>query len=157
MASEFSVGDRVRNVAANIVGVVVEIDGNTVYLEQPNGCEADFAAADLVLEDAFQARHDRAVRDDGASREHDAIYETVLGNLYPTIVEKGQAHHLQARRMPGVAPRSWDTLSPLQKLNAIADTTGIPVKSWIEASRPASKPSLAALQLSVLEASGRKG
>ena len=38
----FKVGDTVRNVARDIVGVVVEMDGDTVYLEQSNGCEACF-------------------------------------------------------------------------------------------------------------------
>ena len=32
MASKFAVGDEVRNVAANIVGVVVDIDGDTVSI-----------------------------------------------------------------------------------------------------------------------------
>ncbi len=41
----FKVGDTVRNVAANVVGVVIEIDGDTVYLEQDNGCEVDFVAS----------------------------------------------------------------------------------------------------------------
>ena len=35
----FKVGEIVRNVAANVVGAVVETDGDTVYLEQSNGCD----------------------------------------------------------------------------------------------------------------------
>jgi hypothetical protein len=61
--SMFKVGDTVRNVARNVVGVVIEIDGDTVYLEQANGCEVDFVASALVYEKGFQARHDTSVRD----------------------------------------------------------------------------------------------
>ena len=156
MASKFAVGDEVRNVAANIVGVVVDIDGDTVYLEQPNGCEVDFAASALVLEDAFQARHDTSVRDDASSHQHDEIYAAVLQNLYPAIVEKGELHHARAKRVPGVAPRRWEDLSALQKLNAISEATEVSVKAWIDANRPGSRTSLAALQLSILAAAGRK-
>ena len=52
----FSEGDIVRNVAAGIVGTVVEVDGKTVYLEQENGVEVDFPAAALVLEQTFQSK-----------------------------------------------------------------------------------------------------
>ena len=38
----FNEGDIVRNVSADIVGVVVEVDGKTVYLEQENGVESIF-------------------------------------------------------------------------------------------------------------------
>ncbi len=156
MASQFKIGDTVRNVAANVVGVVVDMDGDTVYLEQSNGCEVDFAASALVLESAFQAKHDTAVRRDAASHQNDAVYDAVLSNLYPSVVEKGQAFHGQAKRIAGVTPRRWDELSSLQKLNAISEATGVPVKSWIDANRPGARTSLATLQLSVLKAAGRK-
>jgi hypothetical protein len=152
----FRVGDTVRNVAADVVGVVVEIDGDTVYLEQANGCEVDFAASALVLESAFQAKHDRSVREDAGSRESDAVYDAVVRNLYPAIVEMAQRAHARAKRVPGVAARSWESLSALQKLNAVSDATRVPVKAWIDAGRPAARPSLAALQLSILGSVGRK-
>ena len=63
----FKVGDTVRNVAANVVGVVVETDGETVYLEQSNGCEGDFAASALVLDNEYQARPATLGRDDAGS------------------------------------------------------------------------------------------
>lgn len=150
------VGDTVRNVAANVVGEVVEIDGDTVYLEQANGAEVDFPAAALVLESDFQARHDTSVRDDAGSRANDALYESVMDNLYPAIVALGQAAHAKIKPPPGIAPKSWDQLSALQKLNAISDATDIPVKGWIDANRPGAKPAIGPLQLSVLAAKGKK-
>ena len=152
----FKVGDTVRNVAANVVGVVIETDGDTVYLEQSNGCEVDFATSTLVLENVFQAKHDTSVRDDAASHENDALYDAVMGNLYPAVVEMGQLCHGQAGRVPGVVPKNWDDLSSLQKLNAISTATEVPVKTWMESSRPGAKTSLATLQLSVLAAAAQK-
>ncbi|MDH3282583.1 MAG: hypothetical protein OEQ18_15860, partial [Gammaproteobacteria bacterium] len=142
----FKVGDTVRNVAANIVGVVIETDGDTVYLEQSNGCEVDFVASALVLENEFQRRHDTSVRDDAGSHENDEVYNAVLGNLYPAIVAMGQRYHAQVDRIPGVAPKSWDGLSTLQKLNAISDATDVPVKTWIDSNRPGAKTAIGALQ-----------
>lgn len=152
----FKVGDTVRNVAANVVGVVVETDGDTVYLEQSNGCEVDFVASALVLENDFQAKHDSSVRDDAASHENDEIYEAVMSNLYPAIVQLGQLSRSQVKPIPGVVPKGWDALSSLQKLNAISEATEVPVKTWIDANRPGAKPTIGALQLSLLAAMGQK-
>jgi len=153
----FKVGDTVRNVAANIVGTVIETDGDTVYLEQSNGCEVDFVSSALVLESEFQAKHDTSVRDDAASHENDKVYDAVVGNLYPAVIDLGRQCHAQARRIPGIASKSWDALSSLQKLNAVSEATEIPVKTWIEANRPAAKMPIGALQLSVLAAVRQKG
>jgi hypothetical protein len=152
----FKVGDTVRNIAANVVGKVIEADGDTVYIEQSNGCEVDFPMSDLVLESAFQAKHDTTVRDDSGSHANDGVYEAVLSNIYPALVQMGQDSYAQIKRVPGVAAKSWDSLSSLQKLNAISAATEIPVKSWIDSNRPGAKTSIGKLQLSVLAASGRK-
>jgi hypothetical protein len=152
----FKVGDTVRNVALNVVGEIVEIDGDTVYLEQSNGAEVDFAASALVLENEFQAQHDLSVRDDAASHTNDKIYDAVLGSLYPAIIQMGQFAHSQIKRVPGVAESKWESLSSLQKLNAISEATEIPIKTWIDSSRPSAKPSIGTLQLSVLAAAGKK-
>ena len=153
----FKVGDTVRNVARNVVGVVVETDGETVYLEQSNGAEVDFAASDLVLEGEFQARHDTSVRGDEASHTNDAVYDSLLGNLYPRIIELGQLTHAHAKPTPGVNQKSWESLSSLQKLNAVSSATEVPVNTWIESNQPGAKTPLAKLQLSVLAAVGKKG
>lgn len=146
------IGDTVRNVSANVVGVVVEIDGGMVYLEQSNGCEVDFAAASLVLEEAYQAKHDTSVRSDAGSHENDAAYEAVIVNLYPAIIEIGQRSHADTKPIPGVAAKSWGELSALQQLNVISSATDVPIKSWLDANRVGAKPSLAELQLSALAA-----
>ncbi len=153
----FKVGDTVRNVARNVVGVVVETDGETVYLEQSNGAEVDFAASALVLENEFQARHDTSVRDDDASHKNDPVYDGVLANLYPHIVDMGRTAHTRTKPNPGVAQKSWDSLSSLQKLNAISTATETPVKTWIESNQPGAKIPLSKLQLSVLAKFGKKG
>ncbi len=146
----FKVGDTVRNVSRNVVGTVVEVDGDTVYIEQENGAEVDFEASALVLEDQFQARHDTSVQDDASARVNDPVYDAVLANLYPAVIEIGQRAHANAERIAGVAPRVWDDLSSLQKLNAISEATNVPVKAWIDANQPGANPPLSKLQLSVL-------
>lgn len=152
----FKVGDKVRNVAANVVGTVVETDGDTVYLEQSNGAEVDFDASNLVLESDYQAKHDTSVRGDASSRANDAVYDAVVDNLYPAIIEMGQVVHGKVKPAPGVAAKSWEALSALQKLNAISEATGVPVKAWIDANRPGAKPAIGPLQLSVLSDRGDK-
>ncbi len=74
----FNVGDVVRNVAANIVGEVVEIDGDTVYNVQDDGAEVDFQLATLVLESAFQAKLGCVVKEDVGSHAYDATYQAVI-------------------------------------------------------------------------------
>lgn len=152
----FEVGDTVRNVAADVVGVVVEIDGDRVYLEQSNGAEVDFPASSLVLEDDYQARHGTVVRDDQASHANDPVYDDVMRNLYPAIVELGQAAHEGAKPAPGVAPRTWNDLTSLQKLNAVSTATDVPVQDWVEANQPGGKVALGPFQLSILAKKSQK-
>lgn len=150
----FEVGDTVRNVAADVVGVVVEIDGDRAYLEQANGAEVDFSVSALVLEDEYQARHGASVRDDDASHANDPIYDDVMRNLYPAIVELGEAQHASVRTVPGVVPRRWNDLTSLQKLNAISVATDVPVQDWVDASRPGAKTAIGPFQLAVLRSRG---
>ena len=152
----FKVGDTVRNVAANVAGVVVEVDGDTVYLEQSNGCEVDFAASALVLETEFQAKHDTSVRGDAGSRANDAVYDAVMANLYPAVVRLGQLCHARVKPVAGVAPKGWDDLGALQKLNAISEATEVPVKTWLDAIEPGAATPIGPLQLSVLAAASQK-
>ena len=146
----FEVGDTVRSVAADVVGVVVEIDGETVYLEQPNGAEVEFKASSLVLEDDFQAKHGAAVRDDAASHANDPVYDEVISNLHPAVLELGEAVHAAAKPVRGVAPVHWGALTSLQKLNAVSMATDVPVQDWIDASKPGARKPIGPLQLSIL-------
>lgn len=146
----FKLGNTVRNVAANVFGVIVEIDGDTVYIEQNNGAEVDFQASALVLESTFQAKHGGVVQESSEAHVYDEIYQAVIDNLYPAILEIGRAAHVKIDRIPGVTPKQWDELSALQKLNVISDVTMTPVKTWIDAGKHGAKPSLATLQLSLL-------
>lgn len=148
----FKAGDNVRNVKADIVGVVVEVDGTRVYIEQANGSEVDFDAAALVLEADYQAKHDKSAKADGAGAKDLKIYQNVIGNLYPAILQMGQLLHSRAKPVPGVTPKRWEELSPLQQLNVLSEATDTPVKAWLDANEPSAKPNLGALQLSVLAA-----
>ena len=154
----FKIGDIVRNVPANIVGEVVEVDGEVIYLEQENGAEVDFAASVLVLESEFQTKFSGLVQKDEAAHAHDKIYHAVIDNLYPALIEVGQGAHAKIVPIPGVQPKRWDELTALQKLNAISDVTDTPVKDFIDANQPGANPSLVKLQLSLLETfkKGRK-
>lgn len=153
----FEVGDTVRNVAADIVGVVVEIDGETVYLEQANGAEVEFKASTLVLEDEFQAKHGTVVREDAASHANDPVYDEVIRNLYPAVLELGEAVHAAAKPVQGVARPNWGALTSLQKLNAVSTATDVPVQDWVDASKPGAKQPLGPLQLSILANRSAKG
>lgn len=152
----FNVGDTVRNVTANVVGVVVELDGDTVYLEQSNGCEVDFDTSSLILENDFQAKHGTDVHKDARSHENDAVYSAVIGNLYPAIVKLGQMSHAKEPRVSGIVPKEWNALSALQKLNAISKAANIPVKAWLDANQLGANTNIGTLQLSVLAAASKK-
>lgn len=152
----FKVGDTVRNVSRNVVGVVVEVDGDTVYIEQENGAEVDFEASTLVLENEFQAKHDTSVRTDAGSQLLDPVYDAVVSNLYPAVIEIGQKAHANVPPIPGVTPKRWEDLSSLQKLNVISDATNVPVKAWIDANEAGANPPLGKLQLSILGNLGPK-
>ena len=154
--SMFNVGDTVRNVTANVVGVVVELDGDTVYLEQSNGCEVDFDASSLVLENDFQAKHRTDVHKDAGSHENDAVYSAVIDNLYPAIVQLGQTSHANEPRVSGIVPKGWHALSSLQKLNAISKAANIPVKTWLDSNQSGANTNIGSLQLSVLAAASKK-
>ena len=81
---------------------------------------------------------------------NDPIYNAVIANMYPAVLEIGQAAHQAIPPVPGVEPKPWEGLSALQKLNAVSGATDVPVADWIEANRTGAKPTLAQLQLSVL-------
>ncbi len=146
----FKIGDIVRHERQNVIGEVVEIDGDTVYFEQDNGAEVDFPASALILESEFQKRRG-APLDDTEAQRNDPVYDAVIANLYPRIIEIAQAAWAQSGRISG---QSWDRLSSLQKLNAVSNATDIPVKDWLDANRPSAKPSLGKLQLGYL---GKRG
>lgn len=152
----FKTGDRVRNAARNVVGEVIEVDGDTVYIRQDNGCEVDFPASALVAESAFQARHDTGVRAEAAAHVNDPVYDAVIANLYPAVLQMGQRHHAAQPRVPGVAAKSWDELSALQKLTAVSAATNVPVKAWIDANQAGAKTPIGKLQISVLAAAGKR-
>lgn len=152
----FKTGDKVRNISRNVVGKVIEVDGDTVYIEQDNGAEVDFPASALVLESAFQKTHDRTARTDAGAQANDAAYAAVLAALYPKIVEMGQSHHAAQPRVPGVAPRGWEELSALQKLTAVSAATSVPVKAWLDANQAGARTPIGKLQISVLAAAGKR-
>lgn len=156
----FKTGERVRNAARNVVGKVIEVDGDTVYIEQDNGAEVDFPAAALVAESAFQARHDKtalaAAGADGASKANDAAYAAVLANVYPAVIDMARQYHAAQPRVPGVAPKGWEELSALQKLTAVSAATGVPVKAWLDANQPGARTPIGKLQISVLAAGARR-
>ena len=153
----FKPGDIVRNEARNVVGEVIEVDGDTVYIEQANGAEVDFPAAQLVLESDFQKRHNRTAEATAGAKANDPVYEAVVANLFPAVVQLGQRHHAAQPRVAGVAPKGWDELSALQKLTAVSAATNVPVKAWLDANQPGARIAIGKLQISVLSKATTRG
>ena len=60
----FKIGDRVAHKETAVRGTVVDVDGNTVYIELNNGSEHDYDASMLMLEEemfaAIEAERDAA-------------------------------------------------------------------------------------------------
>jgi hypothetical protein len=125
----FSVGQTVYHKTSSRSGVVLECDGDRVYIAQPNGAEADFRSDELSATPAVASKpsgYTMAARvltiaDVGA--EH----RKVLAIVAPQTI---QAVAALFERRPGSG--KFGALDVAEKLNFIADVTAVPYRTMKE-------------------------
>ncbi len=124
----FSVGQTVYHKTNGRSGVVLECDGDSVYIVQPNGVEADFAADALTAtppeakQPAVGAVPARVLTARDITPEHHKVLAIVS-------VQTVQAVAVLFERRTG---RKFSTLDVAAKLNFIADVTAVPYRTMKE-------------------------
>ena len=84
----FKAGDMVRVLENGELGEVLEVDGNTVYVEMMNGVEHDYPADKLMSDEAF-AEKLAAERDAAAEHAQRQVPQGGAGMFGPYIPRRG--------------------------------------------------------------------
>lgn len=125
----FSVGQTVYHKTTSRSGVVLECDGERVYIAQPNGVEADFRGDELTATPTVESkRSDYAM----AARiltiaDVTAEHRKVLAIVAPQTI---QAMAVLFERRPNSG--KFSALDVAEKLNFIADVTAVPYRTMKE-------------------------
>ena len=140
----FSVGQKVWHRNGQRSGVVLECDGDRVFIAQDNGAELDFPASELSATPPVDPRTATAKLQD-SSREASGLtsYTVPPRTLSPRDVTPEHARVLNAipvRTLRAVAvlferrPRAgrFSALDVAQKLNVITEITAIPYRTMRE-------------------------
>ena len=107
-----------RHKTRNVTGNVLEVDGDTVYLEATNGVEMQFAARELELDAPSPAATQAAA----VAASADASDAELLARIPESVV--GQAA-VRFARDPGSRRHGWVDASAREKLDWVAKTTGL--------------------------------
>jgi hypothetical protein len=122
----FSVGQTVYHKTLSRSGVVLECDGDRVYIAQPNGVEADFRGDELTATPPVESKPSdytmaaRTLTIADITAEH----RKVLAIVAPQTL---QAVAALFERRPGSG--KFSALDVAQKLNFIADVTSVPYRT----------------------------
>jgi len=139
----FSVGQMVYHKTGKHRGTVVECDGDTVYLMQPNGVEIDFPSNELTASPP-QEKSQTAVAGTNLSRVLTLNDITPAHHKVLSIIPQRtiQSVALLFEAEPGAG--RFSALDVAQKLNFIADVTAIPYRTMKEFS---DRPSILGLMM----------
>jgi hypothetical protein len=127
----FSVGQMVYHRSGKHSGKVLECDGDTVYLVQANGVELDFRRGELTATPpretspaaAVTARLSRVLILDDITPEHRRVLAVIPQRTIQSVA-------LLFERQPNSG--RFSTLDVAQKLNFIAEVTGVPYRTMRE-------------------------
>ena len=135
----FSVGQRVWLRGGQRSGIVLECDGDRVYIEQDNGAELDFRASDLTAEQPTGADALGAKLPDRFATAKPAAQVGLIRTLTPrdiTAVHVRVLAAIPARTLQAVAALyegrpgdgRFSALDTAGKLNLIAEITAVPYR-----------------------------
>jgi len=140
----FSVGQRVWHRDGKRSGKVLECDGDRVFIEQDNGAELDFRASDLSATPPPGTPTPGAAPREGRSAVFEAQVYTMV-NRTLTAADITPEHErvlaiIPVRTVQAVAalferrPKAgrFSALGVAEKLNLIADVTGVPYRTMRE-------------------------
>jgi hypothetical protein len=116
----------VRHKTRGVQGSVLEVDGQTVYLEASNGVEMQFSITDLEDDAPKPAKP----ADPGAANP--AKYQALLERMPESVVGLTA---VKFARDPKTARSGWAALSAYDKLGWIARTTGLSIDQLAELAR----------------------
>ncbi len=142
----FKVGQRVRHKSRDVVGSVLEVDGDTVYLEAANGVEMQFSLGDLEVDSPTAAGKRPATASPmrpGALRpgvaaapapppEPDPKHQALLTRLPESVVGLAAVRYA---RDPKTQRAGWLNLDPTEKLQWIGRVTGLTIEQLDTLSR----------------------
>jgi hypothetical protein len=139
----FSVGQRVWHRDGQRSGVVLECDGDQVFIAQDNGAELDFRASDLTATPPPGAMASGAKLKDSKQATGSGAYVMPSRNLtsgditpeHMRVLGIVPVRTLQAvaavfERRPGVG--KFSALKVAEKLNVIAEITAVPYRTMRE-------------------------
>ena len=131
----FPVGQRVWHRDGQRTGIVLECDGDRVYIEQDNGAELDFPARDLsaappanggpisaTAKQAARAVPGRSLTPRDITPEHARVLAVI-----PVRTLQAVATVYERRKGAG----RFSALDTAGKLNAIADITAVPYRAML--------------------------
>ncbi len=124
----FSVGQTVYHKTNGRSGTVLECDGDRVYIAQPNGVEADFAADALTAAPPAEkkppgpAAPARVLTQRDIAPEHHKVLAIVAASTIQAVAV------LFERR----TARKFSSLDVAGKLNVIAEVTAVPYRTMKE-------------------------
>jgi len=135
----FAVGQLVWTRVGRRSGIVLECDGDRVYIEQANGAELDFPARDLTAERPAGDGASGVAGADGVAAAASAARAMQTRRLTPRDITPAHAKVLAAipvRTLQAVAalyergPAAgrFSALDTAGKLNVIADITAVPYR-----------------------------
>jgi hypothetical protein len=148
----FNEGDRVIHTGKLIRGEVLEIDGNTAYLEMDNGVEMDFPVSDLILESEYKTPDEiKRELDDLVDESKKKAAEVIWPKIRPVIaclVESYVVNRVEPSvKALGGSATPWNELSAYHKMNYMCALTGTTLDQWIDAADVGKLP---LLQLTIM-------
>lgn len=140
----FQPGDRVHVVTSVSSAVVLEQDGDLVYVELPNGVEMEYDVSAIIYEDDYVSPEELV---EILKEEEQAKVEAELTKIWNAVDSRLQAltmlyHQNITKILSSISPAAastvevqttWDDVSSFQRLNILAVLTSIPVAMWKDA------------------------
>lgn len=145
----FKAGDKVRIIETSDPAIVLEQDGDLVYIELNNGAEMEYNASALMPESEYVSPAEKAARqkEDGQielALEICKVWDAVdprlqeITEIYyrdiSDVLSMFNSPLIQSAAAPDTKTGStWDDVNSLQRLNILAVMTSTPVAVWRDA------------------------
>jgi hypothetical protein len=139
----FKVGQRVRHKSRALNGSVLEVDGDTVYLEASNGVEMQFSIGDIELDapmrtsagvgtTPIRGMSTATARAAAPAAEPDPKHQALLTRMPESVVGLAAVRYA---RDPKTQRAGWTALDPLEKLQWVGRVTGLTIDQLAELAR----------------------
>jgi len=137
----FQPGDRVHVVTSVSSAVVLEQDGDLVYVGLPNGVEMEYDVSAIIYEDDHISLEELV---EILKEEEQAKVEAELSDIWNAVDSRLQAltmlyYQNTTKILSSISPAAtstveaqttWDDVSSFQRLNILAVLTSISVAMW---------------------------